>query len=98
MTRRRWPERVAAAYPWARRASLTLFALVVLGAVISEHDTVRERLAELAGAVVALNLAAMGLSFLAARATRLHAIARPPRSRSSSAFTTPPWPSRSGRR
>ena len=70
--RRRWPERVAAAYPWARRASLTLFALVVLGAVISEHDTVRERLAELAGAVVALNLAAMGLSFLAARATRLH--------------------------
>ena len=63
---------MAAAYPWARRASLTLFALVVLGAVISEHDTVRERLAELAGAVIALNLAAMGLSFLAARATRLH--------------------------
>lgn len=71
--RRRWPERVDAIYPIARRISLTLFALVVLGAVVTEFDTVRDHLAEVAAAALVLNLAAMSISYLAAGAARLDA-------------------------
>ncbi len=38
--RRRRPDWVEAAYPRVKRISLALFALVVLGAIASEHDTV----------------------------------------------------------
>jgi BASS family bile acid:Na+ symporter len=69
--RRRWPERVEAAYPRVRRFSLALFAVVVLGAIVSENDTVRENLAEVAGAALALNLAAMALSYGISKLTRL---------------------------
>lgn len=69
--RRRWPERVEAAYPRVRRFSLTLFAVVVLGAIASENDTVRENLAEVAGAALALNLAAMALSYGISKLARL---------------------------
>jgi BASS family bile acid:Na+ symporter len=69
--RRRWPGRVEIAYPRVRRISLGLFAVVVLGAIASEHDTVAENLAEVAGAALALNVAAMTLSFAIAKFARL---------------------------
>jgi bile acid:Na+ symporter, BASS family len=69
--RRRWPERVEAVYPRVKRLSLSLFALVVLGAIVSENDTVRESLAEVAGAALALNVAAMTLSYGISKLARL---------------------------
>ena len=69
--RRRWPERVAVAHPRVRAASLVLFALVVLGAIASEYDTVFDNLAEVGGAALALNLAAMSISYAVARVARL---------------------------
>ncbi len=69
--RRRRPQRVQAVYPRVRRISLSLFAIVVLGAIVSEQDTVREHIAEVAGAALALNLAAMTLSFAIAKLARL---------------------------
>ncbi|HYJ23262.1 MAG TPA: bile acid:sodium symporter family protein [Solirubrobacterales bacterium] len=69
--RRRRPEQVAAVYPRVRRISLGLFAVVVLGAIASEYDTVAENLADVAGAALALNLAAMSLSFAIAKVARL---------------------------
>lgn len=69
--RRRWPQRVAAAYAPVRRASLLLFGLVVLGAIASEHDTVGANLRDVAGAALALNLAAMSLSFTISKLARL---------------------------
>jgi bile acid:Na+ symporter, BASS family len=69
--RRRRPERIEQVYPRVRAISLTLFAVVVLGAIASEHDTVVENLAEVAGAALALNLAAMALSFAISKLARL---------------------------
>jgi len=69
--RRRRPDRVEAVYPRVKRISLGLFALVVLGAIASEHDTVRESLADVAAAALALNLAAMTLSFAISKLARL---------------------------
>jgi BASS family bile acid:Na+ symporter len=54
-----------------RNISLALFALVVLGAIASEHDTVAENAAEVGGAAVALNVAAMTLSFAISKLARL---------------------------
>jgi bile acid:Na+ symporter, BASS family len=69
--RRRRPEWVAAALPRVKRISLSLFAVVVVGAIVSEHDTVIENLAEVAGAALALNLVAMALSFTISKLARL---------------------------
>jgi BASS family bile acid:Na+ symporter len=69
--RRRRPDRVEAVYPRVRRISLSLFALVVLGAIASEFDTVAENIADVAGAAIALNVAAMTLSFAIAKLVRL---------------------------
>ena len=69
--RRRRPRQVAAVYPRVRRISLGLFALVVLGAIVSEHDTVAESIADVAAAALALNVAAMTLSFTIAKLARL---------------------------
>lgn len=69
--RRRWPERVGAAYQRARRISLGLFAIVVLGAIVSEHDTVAANFADVAGAALALNLTAMALSYAISKLARL---------------------------
>lgn len=69
--RRRHPDRVEAIYPRVRAISLSLFGLVVLGAIASEYDTVVENLAEVAAAALALNLAAMGLSFSISKLARL---------------------------
>jgi BASS family bile acid:Na+ symporter len=69
--RQRWPERVAVAYPRVRAASLALFGIVVVGAIASEYDTVAENLQAVAGAALALNLAAMTIAFLTSRLARL---------------------------
>jgi bile acid:Na+ symporter, BASS family len=69
--RRRRPAQVADSYPRIRRISLALFAIVVLGAIVSEHDTVGENLADVAGAALALNVAAMTLSFAISKLARL---------------------------
>ena len=69
--RRRRPSQVEAVYPRVRRVSLVLFAVVVLGAIASEHDTVGENLAEVAGAALALNVAAMTVSFTISKLARL---------------------------
>ena len=69
--RRRWPDRVEEVYPRVRVISLGVFAVVVLGAIASEYDTVVENLAEVAAAALALNLAAMGLSFAISKLARL---------------------------
>ena len=69
--RRRRPDWVERSYPRIRRISLSLFGIVVLGAIASEYDTVSESLADVAGAALALNLAAMTLSFGIAKLARL---------------------------
>ena len=58
-------------YPRVRNVSLALFALVVFGAIASEHDTVAENAAEVGGAALALNLAAMSISFAISKLARL---------------------------
>lgn len=69
--RRRNPVRVDAVYPRARRIALSLFAIVVVGAIASEYDTVAENVADVAGAALALNVAAMLLSFTISKLARL---------------------------
>jgi len=69
--RRRRPQLVARIHARVRSASLLLFAVVVLGAIASEHDTVTEHIAEVAGAALALNVAAMAISFGVAKLARL---------------------------
>jgi BASS family bile acid:Na+ symporter len=69
--RRRRPAQVEAAYPRVNRIALALFGIVVLGAIASEHDTVAENVAAVAGAAIALNLAAMTLSFTISKLARL---------------------------
>jgi bile acid:Na+ symporter, BASS family len=69
--RRRHPDRVEALYPRVRAISLGVFGAVVLGAIASEYDTVVENLAEVAGAALALNVVAMGLSFAISKLARL---------------------------
>jgi BASS family bile acid:Na+ symporter len=69
--RRRNPARVEAVYPLVRRIALGLFAIVVLGAIASEYDTVAENVADVAGAALALNVAAMAVSYAISKLARL---------------------------
>lgn len=69
--RRRYRERVDAAYPRVRAVSLALFSLVIAGAIVSEHDTVAENAAAVGAAAIALNVAAMSISFLISKLARL---------------------------
>jgi bile acid:Na+ symporter, BASS family len=69
--RRRRPLLVEEIYPRVRRISLTLFGIVVLGAIVSEHDTVAENVADVAGAALALNVSAMALSFAISKLAQL---------------------------
>jgi BASS family bile acid:Na+ symporter len=69
--RQRWPERVEVAYPRVRATSLALFGIVVVGAIASEYDTVAENLEEVAGAALALNVAAMTISYATSKLARL---------------------------
>lgn len=69
--RARYPERVAAVYDRARALSLGLFVVVVAVAIAAEGDRAFESFGEVAGAALALNVAAMTISFGVARAARL---------------------------
>jgi len=69
--KQRRPDWVDAHYSRVRTISLSLFALVVLGAIASENDTVAENAAEVGGAAFALNLTAMSLSFAISKLARL---------------------------
>ncbi len=69
--RDRWPAWVASARPRIARVALGTFVLVVIGAVIGEHERVLDHFAEVAAAALALNLAAMTVSFAVARLARL---------------------------
>ncbi len=51
--RARWPERVAVAYPRVRAISLSLFVLVVVGAIASEYEVHNSTLAIAVGASLA---------------------------------------------
>jgi BASS family bile acid:Na+ symporter len=69
--RHRWPDRVVGARPRVAKVAVTLFVLVVVGAVASEHDTVLDNLGGVLGAVVTLNLAALAISFTISKLARL---------------------------
>jgi bile acid:Na+ symporter, BASS family len=69
--RRRWPEWVEANYERARRLALGVFGAIVIAAIVSENEVVFDNLAEVAGATIALNLAAMTISFCVAKVARL---------------------------
>ena len=57
--------------PMVKRVSLSVFVLVVIGAVASEWDRVTESFGTVAPAALALNVAAMTVSFFVSRAARL---------------------------
>jgi len=69
--RGRWPDRVAIAYPRVQAISLSLFLLVVVGAIASEYEVVVDNIEAVAGAALALNVAAMTVSFTMSRVARL---------------------------
>jgi BASS family bile acid:Na+ symporter len=69
--RHRWPEWVEANYERVRRIALGVFVAIVIGAIVSENEVVLDNLAEVAAATIALNLAAMTVSFSVAKAARL---------------------------
>lgn len=69
--RTRRPARAAEIEPSVKRVSLIVFFLVVVGAVVSEWGRVTESFGTVAPAALALNVAAMSVSFAVARAARL---------------------------
>jgi bile acid:Na+ symporter, BASS family len=69
--RRRRPDWVARVYDRARTLSLLLFLAVVVVAVASEAEEALEHFEEVAAAALALNVAAMGISFAVAQLARL---------------------------
>lgn len=69
--RARRPEKALALEPRLKRVALVVFVLVVAGAVASEFDLVTRSFGTVAPAALALNVAAMGISFAVARAARL---------------------------
>lgn len=71
LIRARAPDWTQRNQPTARKIALAAFVLVVIGAVISEFELVADNIAELAAATLALNVAAMGLSYAIARLARL---------------------------
>ncbi|MDO8210089.1 bile acid:sodium symporter family protein [Conexibacter sp. CPCC 206217] len=69
--RARWPEWTHAARPFVSKIALGLFLLVVVGAVTAEHEKAIDNLADVAGAALALNVAAMTVSFTISKLARL---------------------------
>ena len=69
--RTRQPERAVALEPQAKRVALVVFVFVVIGAVASEFENVVDSIGAVALAALALNVAAMAISFGVARAARL---------------------------
>jgi bile acid:Na+ symporter, BASS family len=71
LLRSRRPEAVASLYPRLRWVALGVFVLVVIGAIVAEHETVIDNLAEVGAAALTLNVAAMTISFTTAKLARL---------------------------
>lgn len=69
--RDRWPERTRAVRPHVAKVAAVLFLLVVVGAVVSEHEKALDNLGDVAAAALALNVAAMTVSFTVAKLARL---------------------------
>lgn len=69
--RHRNPDPIAAADRTLRRVVFAVFAVIVAGAIISEHDTVIDNIAVVGAACLVLNLLAMGISFGASQLARL---------------------------
>jgi BASS family bile acid:Na+ symporter len=63
--------RAVALEPKAKRIAGAAFVLVVIGAIVSEFDTVTDNFTELALATLTLNVVAMTVSFTIARLARL---------------------------
>ncbi|HMJ01575.1 MAG TPA: bile acid:sodium symporter family protein [Conexibacter sp.] len=68
---RRWPAQVAAAQPRIKRVAIGTFLVVVAGAVVAEHERALDHLGEVAAAALALNLAAMTVSYTLSKLARL---------------------------
>jgi BASS family bile acid:Na+ symporter len=69
--RARRPARVAAIERTFRRVALAVFAAVVVGVIVAEHERVFDNLDDVAAAAVTLNVASMAISFAIARVARL---------------------------
>jgi BASS family bile acid:Na+ symporter len=69
--RARRPSRIAEIQPRFQRIAFILFLGIVVGVVIAENERVFENLDAVLAAAVALNLAAMAISFTIARLARL---------------------------
>ncbi len=65
------PQRTIALEPRAKRIALALLVLVIGSAIASEWDRLTESLGQVLPAAIALNLAAMTISFTVARLARL---------------------------
>jgi BASS family bile acid:Na+ symporter len=70
-TRHRRPDWVAENEPRIKKVTLTVFVLVVIGAVVSELDIITEHFADLALATLTLNVAAMTIAFMVSRVAGL---------------------------
>ena len=71
LTRARQPERVQELEPGFKKAALAAFLLVVIGAIISESETITDNFASVAAAALTLNVLAMTISYTVARLARL---------------------------
>ena len=69
--RSRRPTAVAAAYPTLKRIAVAIFAGIVIGAIIDQHRVVLDNIVAVGAACVALNVAAMTISFGASKLARL---------------------------
>ena len=69
--RERWPRRTEELRDRVKVAAFVAFVLVVIGAVASEIDVLLDNFAEVALATLALNVAAMSISFTVAKLARL---------------------------
>jgi bile acid:Na+ symporter, BASS family len=69
--RARRPARVAGIEGTFRRVALAVFAAVVVGVIVAEHERVFDNLDDVAAVAVTLNVAAMAISFAIARVARL---------------------------
>ncbi len=71
LLRQRYPEQVQARYGAVRAVAVAVFAVVVVGAIVTQHETVIEYAPQVAGAALALNVSSMAISFAIARLARL---------------------------
>jgi bile acid:Na+ symporter, BASS family len=69
--RSRRPAAVAAVYPRLKRIAVVIFAGIVTGAIVDQHRVVLDNIVAVGAACLALNVAAMTISFGASKLARL---------------------------